>query len=250
MNQSKLIRHAFTEYFNKDEHDYREMIQPKETNFDNMSKYIARINDGRQKILPRLYKEVEFKGKILELGAGSCWFTSCLSRLRLVDQIYCLDFSEFLLENIAPHIMEYLKADINKITRIIGDFNRLYFDDGEFDYIVFDASLHHVPVNDIDRVLIEIYRVLKKNGKIVAIREPFSGIFGIAKKRGRNERKYGVTENIFTKEEWRGMLERNNFICRFIPYCSGNVFFRTPIKFLLHQIFPSCCILCEKNFYD
>lgn len=219
MKQSELIRHGYTEHMNKNELHYREIIQPKE---DDISKWINKINDGRRDIFKLLCRFIEFKGEILELGSGSCWFGSELSRIDSVKKIYCHDMSEFILNEIAPHIMVRIGAHSNKIVRVIGDFNKLDFEDGKFNYVVFDASLHHIPENSYYRVLREVYRVLKISGKVVAIREPFMNSMSINKKniretKGLHEKKYGVTENIFTKKEWKNIFVKCGFIPNFIP---------------------------------
>ena len=221
MNQTKLIKHRLTGYFNKKELNYREMIQSKENAYNSKSKWVSRINDGRLNILSTLCSKFELKGEILELGAGSCWLGASLSRLRSIEKIYCLDMSEFVLMNVAPHIIEYLKADSKKIIRVMGDFNKLEFVDSKFDYVLFDASLHHIQDSSFNRVLKEVSRVLKIDGKVIAIREPF--LCPLFKKYGRvlfglHEKKYGVTENIFTKGEWRRNLTDIGFKCHFIPY--------------------------------
>lgn len=223
MNQSKLVKHKFTKDLNEKEVNYRNIIQPQEDKFNDISKWIKTINDGRRNISPILYRLIEFKGEILELGAGSCWFSSELSLLKSVNKIYCLDISEFILKNVAPYVMEHLGANTEKLIRVIGDFNKLYFQDKKFDYVVFDASLHHIPEDSFIEILKEVYRVLKIDGKVVAIRESFLSpipIFNKYRRRtfGLHEKKYGVTENIFTKREWENMFENAGFECHFIPY--------------------------------
>ena len=222
INQSRLIKHKFSQALNKQELNYREIIQPRENEFNHTSKWIERISDGRRGILPILYRFIKFKGEILELGAGSCWFASELSRLDSVSKIYCLDMSEFILKNVAPRVMQYLSADTKKITRVIGDFNKLYFQDEKFDYVVFDAALHHIPENNFVNVLREVHRVLKMNGKVVAIREPFLSPIPLWNKYeksafGLHGKKYSVTENIFTKRQWESMLKSAGFNCYFLP---------------------------------
>ena len=265
MNQSKLVKHKFTEYFNKKELNYREIVQPQEDKYNDISKRILRINDGRRNTLHILYKKIGFKGEILELGAGSCWFSSGLSLLGSVNKIYCLDMSEFVLQNVAPYIMEHLGADTGKIIRVIGDWNKLYFENEKFDFVVFDAALHHIPDNSFTRVLKEVYRVLKTDGKVVAIREPFLSPLFLgpleAYRRhtfGSHERKHGVTENIFTKKEWENMFRNSGFKCRFIPHSfqtnntwnlknSIKKFIKyTPLRIPFHHISPQYFIFLEK----
>jgi SAM-dependent methyltransferase len=225
MNQAlpitPIIKHEFTEDLNREELYYRDVIQPSEDDYREVQRWLV-VSVENSDVLPELYTFIEFKGEILELGAGSCWFSSNLSLLGLVNRIYCLDISQHLLERVAPHVMKHLEARIEKLIRVIGDFNRLYFQDMQFDFVVCDATLHHIQESSFSKVLGEVYRVLKADGKVVAINEPFlSRNAGFNKHRrgrfGAHEREYGVTENIYTKEEWRGIFEGAGFKCHFIP---------------------------------
>jgi len=216
-----VIKHELTQDVNREELYYRDVIQPNEGEFRQLSSWLIRSLE-KSEILSELYRFIEFKGEILELGAGSCWFSSGLSLLGSVSRIYCLDMSRSILENIAPYVMKHLGANTEKLFRVIGDFNKLWFQDRKFDFVVFDASLHHIPESNHSRVLKEVYRVLRTDGKVVAINEPFlssNSTFNKYRKSrfGVHERKYGVTENIYTKEEWKRILENVGFRCFFIP---------------------------------
>lgn len=264
MKKSKLIKFKFSEYLNKEELKYRETIQLQEDEFKDTSNWIERINDERRHIiLPFLYRNVDFKGEILELGAGSCWFGSELSRLDSVSKIYCVEMSEFILKNVAPHVMEHIGANTEKLTRVIGDFNQLDFQDEKFDYVVFDASLHHVPEDSFLRVLKEVHRVLKSDGKVVAIREPFLRTITIKKennrrKFGQHEKTYGVTENIYSKREWKSMLSKAGFKCHFIPTALQiddtlslrnlirKLIIYSPLRIPFFNVYPDCIIVLEK----
>ena len=98
---------------------------------------------ARTPIVAELDKDVEFAGNILEIGAGSCWFSAELSKIPRVQRIHALDFSERALKEVAPSIMRALNAQEHKITCIIGDYHNLPFDNKMFDFVVIDAALHH-----------------------------------------------------------------------------------------------------------
>ena len=86
-----------------------------------------------------------------------------LSRLREINEIYCLDMSEFILERALRHMsVEKLQAEAYKITRVIGDFNKLYFSDHSFDFVVFEGALHHIPLENFEAVMKEVKRVLNQ----------------------------------------------------------------------------------------
>jgi len=160
--------------------------------------------------------------------------------------------------------MEYLNANIEKITRVIGDFNELHFKNEEFNYIVCDASLHHIPMDNLIKVLQNIHKILKRNGKVIAINEPFLSSIPIFDKFrkyifGLHEKRYGVTENIFTKKEWENMLTNVGFKCNFILYdiqVNNTLEFKnlikkfikySPLKHIFHVFFPRYFIILKKK---
>ena len=72
-NKSKLIKHNYTEEMNFSELNYRETVQPHENEYEDPSKWISRIEEIRY-LFSEIHTKIKIKGKILELGVGSCWF--------------------------------------------------------------------------------------------------------------------------------------------------------------------------------
>jgi ubiquinone/menaquinone biosynthesis C-methylase UbiE len=113
---------------------------------------------------------LEFRGRILEIGAGAAWFSAELSKLPRVVEITATDVSARLLQGPALKVFKLLKAQEGKIIRTPADFGALDFPKNHFDAVVCADALHRA-VNPL-RVLREVKRVLKPGGKFVAIREP------------------------------------------------------------------------------
>jgi len=145
-----------------------------------------------RKFIPFLTQkcELEFCGRILEIGAGAAWLSAELSKLPKVVEVITTDISPKLLKEHAPKVFEVLKANRAKITRMLGDFHQLDFPDNYFDYVVCSAVLAHA-VNVI-QVLREAKRVLKPSGRFVAIREP---VRPLAKFRRRSTRSSSQAAN-------------------------------------------------------
>ncbi len=124
------------------------------------------------KFIPFLTQEcgLEFRGRVLEIGAGAAWFSAELSKLPQVVEITATDASARLLKLQAPKVFKLLHAHAAKITRMPADFGKLDFPANHFDVVVCADALHRA-VNML-RVLREVRRVLKPGGKFVAIREP------------------------------------------------------------------------------
>jgi ubiquinone/menaquinone biosynthesis C-methylase UbiE len=183
---------------------------------------LQRFNLGQLDILPHLVQYFDIGGNVLELGAGCCWFSSELSKLEKVRTVVALDFSTRALDKVAPKVMKTLNAKAEKITRVVGDFYKLDFETGTFDFVFFDAALHHIETNKFHLAIKEAVKVLKRSGKLIAIREPFLTPLPILKqiRRKKNapmERSHGVTENTYTKNEWRALFRQCGYEIQFIP---------------------------------
>jgi SAM-dependent methyltransferase len=214
--ESDLIVAPFTPFLNAREKHYRDHIQPLEDPYGDIQKWYSRIEDGRRQIIPFLKQAFNPRGDILELGAGTCWLSSELSKLDGVRKLCCVEMSDAILRNVAPRVMEHLGADRSKITRMLGDFNKLDLQEESFDFVFFDSALHHIPGDAFDRVLTEVHRVMKADGRGIAVREPFLSpipFFRVWQRRhfGRHEKRFGVTENIFSNREWKQRIERCGF---------------------------------------
>lgn len=113
---------------------------------------------------------VDFRGRVLEIGAGAAWFSAELSKLPKVVEVIATDASPRRLKQHAPKIFKLLRASEAKITRMPADFRTLDFPNNHFDCVVCVGVLHRA-VNVV-HVLREVRRVLKPGGQFVAIREP------------------------------------------------------------------------------
>jgi ubiquinone/menaquinone biosynthesis C-methylase UbiE len=130
------------------------------------------LRDDLTRFVPFLMNkcDVEFCGRVLEIGAGGAWFSAEISKLPRVVEVVTTDFSPKLLREQAPKVFKLLKAHGGKITRTPGDFHKLDFPSNYFDFVVGSAVLQHA--TNVVQVLREAKRVLKPGGRFVAVREP------------------------------------------------------------------------------
>jgi SAM-dependent methyltransferase len=130
------------------------------------------LQEDFPKFIPFLTQKcgLEFRGRVLEIGAGAAWFSAELSKLPKVVEVIATDASPRRLKQHAPKVFKLLKAHEAKITRMAADFRELDFPNNHFDCVVCSAALHRA-VNVV-HVLREVRRVLKLGGQFVAIREP------------------------------------------------------------------------------
>jgi SAM-dependent methyltransferase len=199
---SRLAHHS--------ELEFREAEGHLNTEFGSEAEWLRCVQEDFPKFLPFLKGKcgLDFRGRILEIGAGAAWFSAELSKLPAVTQVIATDFSPNLLKELAPRVFKLLKANGSKITRTPADFHKLDFADREFDFVVCSAVLHHA-VNMVE-VLKEARRVLKPGGKFVAIREPVWPLVKL-KSRSSTQAKLiaaGVNEHLYTLAEYKDFFHQ------------------------------------------
>ncbi len=105
-------------------------------------------------------------GRMLEIGAGTGYFTLNLLRQGIVDEATAIDIS--------PGMLDVLQATATSLGLEVktepADAERLPFADESFDLVLGHAVLHHVP--DLPAALSECARVLRPGGTLTFMGEP------------------------------------------------------------------------------
>jgi len=110
---------------------------------------------------------------VLDVGGGTGWLSAYLSTHEKIGKIYLLDSSKFFLERMYPEIVKLMEGRPDKIIPVNGLFFPLLLEDESLDLVVASSSLHHA--EHLESALKEIYRVLKRNGKLLILNEtPYS----------------------------------------------------------------------------
>jgi 2-polyprenyl-3-methyl-5-hydroxy-6-metoxy-1,4-benzoquinol methylase len=94
--------------------------------------------------------------RVLEVGCGMGNFAERLARQTS---------AEVVATDLSPRMVELARE--RGLDARVADVQELPFDDGEFDCAVANAMLYHV--EDLDRALSELARVLEPGGKLVAV---------------------------------------------------------------------------------
>ncbi len=152
--------------------------------------------------------DLEFRGRILEIGAGGAWLSAELSKLPRVVEVIATDPSPRPLKEHAPKVFKLLGAHTDKITRMPADFHHLDFPKNHFDFVVCSAVLHRA--GNIVQALREAKRVLKPGGQLVAIREPVWPLVKI-KSRAKMLAKLvatGVNERFYTLSDYKEFFKQ------------------------------------------
>jgi enoyl-CoA hydratase/carnithine racemase len=162
-------------------------------------------------------KDLEIRGRVLELGAGSCWLSATLSRLPEVSEVVALELSdnEVLLK--APVGLQTFEADMSKMKFLVGNFNAAGFTPGSFDTVVFARALHHS--NDARASLVEAHRLLRTGGTLIGFQEHISPRFLSPARRKVKARRTTVE---LTLPEYRQLFQEVGFRFRAVPYFVDN----------------------------
>lgn len=116
--------------------------------------------------------ELPFDGaRVLELGCGKAEKTRTLAETGRVKEIVALEVDAI------QHARNLLVTDLPTVRFRQGGAEAIPAEDGSFDIVLMFKSLHHVPVEHMDRALDEIARVLRPGG-LAWISEPvYAGDF-------------------------------------------------------------------------
>lgn len=176
-----------------------------------------------------------FRGKILDLGAGCCWFSSIIKSYKPDVEVISCDVSPEMMkfdEEAAKRMgVKYFPSD----KKVVFDGKKLPFRDGEFDCVFASAVLHHIP--NLLPFLKETKRVIKKGGVFIAINEPCSPALPPNTQIyeylfGRETKNEGLWERPRTNYGYKKALESAGFASARIEYD------KTKIKRNFEKIIP------------
>lgn len=151
------------------------------------------------------------RGRIIDLGAGTCWTTAALSRIDSINEVVALDLSERFLTEVGARVLRQCAADLDKVRFAVGSFNDVPFPSGSFDCAFLVAAIHH-SLSPI-KTLLEAKRILKDHGTLVLVETP-SSLLHIRRDRERAlelSRSRAATEICYTKGELHYLLRQAGF---------------------------------------
>ncbi len=125
---------------------------------------------GMRALLQRIQRESgrPFRGVVLEAGAGCGFFSTLLSGIPGVAEVYAMDACANQVELLMSRVVEALRRPSDApVTGCVGEFARIGLPDESVDAIFDFYSLHHAP--DLGAVFQEFRRVLRPDGVIVCL---------------------------------------------------------------------------------
>ncbi|MGO9514298.1 MAG: methyltransferase domain-containing protein [Steroidobacteraceae bacterium] len=106
---------------------------------------------------------------IADLASGIGWTSSLLSKLPNVGRVHAVEISQHRLELLFPQAVKMFGGNWAKISRNLGSFYQLKFENSSLDIVFLSSAFHHAekPL----RLLTEIDRVLRPGGRLILIGE-------------------------------------------------------------------------------
>ncbi len=156
----------------------------------------------------RFFKTLELlkltgKERVLEVGASFGW--SAWRFAQKGCEVVALDVTDYLMAGDL-----YMDADGSYFDRMTGDMNRLPFKDESFDLIFSHSVIHHC--KDVAVLFSEFRRVLRPQGRVVALQECAFGVFEDKSGKALQEAIHeGFNENAYTLPQWKKGAKRGGF---------------------------------------
>jgi len=153
-----------------------------------------------------ILRRFNFHGRVLEIGAGSCWASALVKRFNPECRVYSTDISvQALLKGV--RVSQLLGASIDYV--VACDAHRLPFKNSLFDAVFGVAILHHL--ERLKGAVKELQRVLKPGSVYVGVREGLAGsavkpLYRLLSRGWEEERRFGAVERVYTYEEWMELL--------------------------------------------
>lgn len=134
------------------------------------------------------------RSKILDIGAGNGWLANQLAERGHI--VAALDLLDDRLDGLGAKVNYTSHFDAYQ-----ANFDRLPFDGDQFDWVIFNASLHYA--TSIQQTLCEAKRVLTQHGRMVVMDSPVysdvnNGQQMIAERETQFAQKYGFDRELST----------------------------------------------------
>lgn len=170
-NKSQLEKIDTYNYWNNEKEEAKKEWDIRDNNFKKMEKYLR--NSG---LCNDLVKALKHSGLInqtgikgIECGGGVCWSASIIFKYLNIITMDFLEFSEYRITKIAPLVLEHYKIPEDKIKLVVGSFYEIKIPDQSMDFVLLSQAFHHAA--DVECLLREIHRILKKRGIVIIIGE-------------------------------------------------------------------------------
>ena len=162
---------------------------------------ISIMNNAHKKIFKIGIENIRIneKYKLLDLGFGGGMVLKILSKKYKDIKLFGIDFSEESIKLGNKNNMKDIKN--GKITLLQADIEKIPFPENYFDVVT--AFQTHYHWQNLDKKIIEIYRVLNENGQFIIVGEIYKINYHMKKYKTENELKKLFEETGFNKIEYK-----------------------------------------------
>ena len=172
-NKNELKRLDTYQYWNNENEEKKKEWDIRDGNFKKLEKYL--LSSGLKGDLIKALRLSGLRSKTMlrgiELGGGVCWSASILFNQLDIKEMQFLEFSEHRIVKIAPLILQHYDIPSDKVKLILGSFYETKCPDESMDFILLSQAFHHAA--DVESLLKEMYRILKKDGIVIIIGEHY-----------------------------------------------------------------------------
>ena len=161
--------------------------------------------------------DFDIRGRVIELGAGSCWLSAEFSKMPEVEEVVAVDLSDNELLLKAPIALETFQANMEKMTFIVGNFNAAHFQPESFDVVAFARALHHS--SDVRESLRQAHRLLRTGGRVIAFQEHIQPRVLSPQRRRALARRTTVELSL---AQYRQAFAETGFRMKTVPYFCNN----------------------------
>ncbi len=141
--------------------------------------------------------------KVLEVGASFGWASWRMAQRGC--EVVALDVTDYLITADL-----YFEQDGSYFDRLSADMSALPFKDESFDIIFSHSVIHHC--KDLSKLFHEFRRVLRPNGRVVALHECAFGVFEDKSGKALQEAIHeGFNENAYTIPQWEKRARQGGF---------------------------------------
>lgn len=164
------------QYWNNENAEKKKEWDIRDGNFQKMENYLTKSglkNDLKRALrLSGLCSQKALKG--IELGGGVCWSAPFVFHCLDMEEMQFLEFSWHRIAKIAPLILEHYQIPEDRVKLVSGSFYEIKCPDESMDFVLLSQALHHA--DDVERLLTEAHRVLKKGRVALIIGEHNKGV--------------------------------------------------------------------------
>jgi len=170
--QEVLGQQPTLDYWNDRSKESKKAFDIADGNIDKLSTYVK--NKGLEKHLVKIIHDygITLNGKWLSLASGACFIEARLLRQnKNIEKIVCVELSRHRISEFAPIILKHYGIEPWRVDLCFGSFYDINAGDNTFDFVLLCQAFHHA--FEPFRLLKEIKRVLKRNGRVIIIGERF-----------------------------------------------------------------------------